>query len=379
MRAVGLQADRKSVQLDSISPAGHMLLQIVLSPAILLAFVCFFHPSADRPRTPFQGPFQDTRISMAKKKKRACITQSPSERMSFGSRGLSDETAPVEGKCRVISYEHITSSSLFHFSIGPQRRKFAIPSILITIQSPAFERLVNSNFKEAQESHAELDNVDEDTFVRFVRYVYTGGYGTEAPEVTPPATSGSLFGSPFDNSRIERSNPFGSAGFGASRYDEPGSECSQFQRMVSSLQVSERPYRIAPSPESAHLENAVLSHAKVFVFADYWGVTRLKELSLRRLGKCLEEMELTEDKAEADEMAGLMEFCFDDKDPRPEELTSLILLYSACNIRNLWKSDRFQEFVSVTTGTYTEIGWDAGLGLGQESRVCSGSQTKGYG
>ncbi|KAK4452263.1 hypothetical protein QBC34DRAFT_422948 [Podospora aff. communis PSN243] len=31
--------------------------------------------------------------------------------------------------------------------------------------------------------------------------------------------------------------------------------------------------------------------------------------------------------------------------------------------------------IDVTTGTYTEIGRDTGLGLGQGSRVCSGSQT----
>ena len=116
----------------------------------------------------------------------------------------------------------------------------------------------------------------------------------------------------------------------------------QFTRRVSALHVSdEAPYLVTLVRRVPG--NIFLSHAKVFVFAEYWGVTRLRELSIQRLGKLLEATELTEAKVE--DVAALMEYGYDE--PRPEELTSLLLLYSASKIDKLWKSERFRKVVST--------------------------------
>ena len=59
-------------------------------------------------------------------------------------------------------------------------------SALVASQSPAFERLVNNgNLKEGQSYHAELENIEEETFTRFLQYAYTGKYD-EGEVQAPP-------------------------------------------------------------------------------------------------------------------------------------------------------------------------------------------------
>jgi hypothetical protein len=114
----------------------------------------------------------------------------------------------------------------------------------------------------------------------------------------------------------------------------------RLMQMVSSIQVPEEPYFV--DAHDIQAQNALMTHAKVFVFAEYWGVDRLKELSLRRLGTSLEDLgSLTDD--EVDKFVALMEYCYEE--PRPHELTKLVSLYSASRVKEFWKSQEFREVV----------------------------------
>ncbi|KAK0627888.1 hypothetical protein B0T14DRAFT_146118 [Immersiella caudata] len=249
---------------------------------------------------------------------------------------------------KTIDYEDIVSSPMFGFSIGPQKREFPIHSALISNQSPAFERLVNGAFKEAREFRAELDDVDEGTFTSFAQYAYTGNYGSEKPITVPSEVDSFEWCSNCEERRIwellnGESRRCGSQQSPANS-GEPRNAMAEkrFRQMVSSLQIPQGPSFIKLRQQDAHAQNALLAHAKVFVFADYWGVDRLRGLSLRELGRMLEEGELTEEKIE--EITELMEYGYDE--PRPDDLTKLLLLYSACHVNQLWKSERFRAVFS---------------------------------
>ncbi|KAK1749604.1 hypothetical protein QBC47DRAFT_271518, partial [Echria macrotheca] len=54
--------------------------------------------------------------------------------------------------------------------------QFNLPSALVAAQSPAFDRLINGECKEAEDYKAELDNIEEETLIYFVRFAYTGKY-----------------------------------------------------------------------------------------------------------------------------------------------------------------------------------------------------------
>lgn len=70
----------------------------------------------------------------------------------------------------------IASSVPFRFLVGPNQREFTIHSALLSHQSPVLDKLVNGGFAEAAEKCVKWDSVDEDTFVRFWQYAYTGKY-----------------------------------------------------------------------------------------------------------------------------------------------------------------------------------------------------------
>ena len=115
----------------------------------------------------------------------------------------------------------------------------------------------------------------------------------------------------------------------------------QFKASVNSLSVSPGEPCHARSIQD-HPQNHFLSHARVFIFADFWGITSLRQLSLQKLGQSLEGLQLTNSTMveEVKEVAALLEYCYE---ARPKELMSMALLYAACKIDELWKSERFQE------------------------------------
>lgn len=252
----------------------------------------------------------------------------------------------------------VATSKPFCFSVGPEKREFTMHSALVASQSAALDRLVNGGFKEAQENYAELESVDEETFALFVQYAYTGQYGESAPEL--------------EGSASEQSDPIGLDIGGLSSHSlkkknkkkkgdaiEPdvylqhqseeyfqlndarmANSWQKFKRSVLALEVpAEEPHGIAIQQQ---INNDLLSHARVIVFADFWGVVRLRQLSLKKLGKSLEDLELTS--AEAGDVACLLEYCYGEA--RPEELKSLCVLYAASKISKLWKSPKFQEVFS---------------------------------
>lgn len=225
---------------------------------------------------------------------------------------------------------------------------FTIHSALVAAQSPAFERLVNSEFKEAQDRRAELEDVDEATFIRFVQYAYTGEYEDGLGDAPPD--NGKRH-SAEDETKIEaepgKQDAYGILDFSTmkSRKKTSVSKVAVFEALsekfkttVSKLQVEE-PNELSPLREELQ-QNAFLIHARMFVFADYWGVMRLKEISLQKLGKALGEARVKKRRVR-DLVVDLVEYCYEDA--RPDELVGFVLMYAASKLPSLWISTRFQE------------------------------------
>lgn len=296
-----------------------------------------------------------------------------------------------------VSSRSLASSKPFLFTIGASKREFSMHSALVASQSPAFERLVNnSNFKEGQSYHAELGNIEEETFIRFLQYAYTGKYD-EGEVQAPPADKGPIEASAAGPGPEPEPEPepvpkpvkpaYDSWGFGTSSsakknlkrkgpktarwdehtYVEPAEEATpirttpegiydqttrtivfealsqKFATRVSILAaggISIPANKIQVGGPAT--SNPYLLHAKVFVFADYWGVTGLKEVSLRKLSSALQEVGLlVNTKWVRDRLVALVEYCYEE--PRPEELVSLVHLYASFRLPQLWESEKFQE------------------------------------
>ncbi|KAK0627891.1 hypothetical protein B0T14DRAFT_580174 [Immersiella caudata] len=206
----------------------------------------------------------------------------------------------------------MASSKPFRFTIGPQKREFTMPSALVAAQSPAFQRLVNNrSFKEAQDQHSQLEHVDEKIFIRFIEFTYTGKYANINEDLRMAKIYGSTPMTPLKMSRQSRE-----------RF-RPRMPCSS--HWGRSLQ-----------------KNSVLDHARVFVFADYWGVTRLAGLSLRLLGEEL-KVAAPERPMAREHIIDLVEYCF--ADARPPMLVILVTQYAAFKLPDLWMSGEFQDIL----------------------------------
>jgi len=266
----------------------------------------------------------------------------------------------------------IATSKPFLFAIGPSKREFTIHSALIAAQSPALDRLINSDFSEAQSCHVDLDTVDEGTFLRFVQYAYTGEYDDSVvaehqPDASPDDGSGSTsgLGEPQEEEAIKDEVDTPAPESPVNWYDLKPKKKKKVtvpkvvifqslgEKFASKTAGLNGAGDVSPQCEITPLRtelipNLYLSHAKVFVFADYWGITRLRGLALQKLGKALGEVNVMKSKKKA-EIVELVEYCFEDV--RPEELVSLVLLYAGYKLRQLWGSERFREVF----GRYGEL------------------------
>ncbi|EGX87867.1 hypothetical protein CCM_09490 [Cordyceps militaris CM01] len=86
-----------------------------------------------------------------------------------------------------LGYDSFLSSKPYTFLVGPEKREFYIHASLAASKSSVLGAVVNGSKDEATDGYTVWEEVDEDTFVRFGQYVYTGDYEGSPPREPPPA------------------------------------------------------------------------------------------------------------------------------------------------------------------------------------------------
>ena len=70
--------------------------------------------------------------------------------------------------------------------VGSERKRYTLLSRLAAYHSEPLGVLINGSMSEAKESFAVLRDIDQDKFVRFCQYLYTGDYdAADADDHTP--------------------------------------------------------------------------------------------------------------------------------------------------------------------------------------------------
>ncbi|GAB0142529.1 hypothetical protein EsHS_00003074 [Epichloe bromicola] len=241
----------------------------------------------------------------------------------------------------------VAASKPFRLIVGPNQREFAIHTAIFAKQSRCLERLVNGLMKEATEGKATWESVDEDTFVRFWQFAYTGDYevwdepsgqiaaGSVAqveeppsePEPEPEPEPRSLFGNSFHTVQRNVSPPI--------------KKETLSTRFVALGETSHKPNlgHLAGS-DGKHL----LNHAKVFVFADCYEITLLIELSYNKLHQTLSKLVLRSEASKAAVVA-LAQYCLETD--VPDRLKELVVLFVACKFERLLENERFGELLDA--------------------------------
>ena len=187
------------------------------------------------------------------------------------------------------------SSKPVYILVGPKKEPFMIHSKLLAFQSLPLKKLVCGPMKEATEGVAEWPEVDRDTFIRFSQWVYTGDYDGEVSKLVIPAPP------PSPLATVEAP----AAKVGPLPQDtSPPAKRAKLAGVSPGEQIDriseERRLRfgIGPSPAAKETTGAeaklrdysgvLLSHARVYVLADYYNIPWLISASTTKLKDSLD-------------------------------------------------------------------------------------------
>lgn len=251
-------------------------------------------------------------------------------------------------------------------------------------QSDYLEKLVNGDFKEGNEKTVHWENVDEETFVCFWQYAYTGSYDIprEEPKITQAvpgegSEDGDEMESPkytseiidellksrrHEEGRDEGSRPSArdwewgwrknTKSAAEERPKKPSNRGRLWELFTALRPTVENEAEVKSEQKNEGYDfdaSDLLCHARVYVFADCHGILNLMKLSYDRIHQTLRNLDLrTETLAsiiDLDDIIALVDYCFET--PAPPDLKELVVLYSACNIEKLWADEQFQHIIET--------------------------------
>lgn len=196
------------------------------------------------------------------------------------------------------------------------------------MQSAKLHALMYSGMKESQEQSVRWHLTDVVTFHGFGQFVYTGAY--KEAKTDPYAIQEQNTGSTKPTCELLLPN--------SDSHLWPRFKTLLKNPLGVDLEESWLPQSQAKKTGTTNL----LGYAKIYVFAEYHGVEKLRCLSLWKLYKSLANYELT-----GGGLADITELVFYSfaNTTKGDQLAGMIGLYAACHLDHLWKYEPFQDLV----------------------------------
>lgn len=236
------------------------------------------------------------------------------------------------------------------------------------------------------------DDLEVETFLRFIQYAYLGDYPTPACQaiteldklsLSPPsfrnlaaavppnlfssASPWSLTESVFtwkEDPNTNKSSLFtrSKASIAEKEPFEPSSD-KLFKKLNYPRDMSRLLFDIACDPpnekESGDYTPVFLAHAQLYAFADKYGIVALKKLTLHKIHKTLATYKLSSLRIDA--IIGLIRFSFSDENTSAQEvplddLRELVAVYVATEIKTLGNDVLFSALLEEN-GAFLKIVW----------------------
>ncbi|KAG5954254.1 hypothetical protein E4U57_004681 [Claviceps arundinis] len=171
-------------------------------------------------------------------------------------------------------YEEILNSRPFKFMVGKAQKEFFLHSALVASKSEVLGKMMNGSFIEGQQGYATLPDEDASTFAAFAEFAFTGDYQiTMALDTSPRKAESSILYNRNDQ-----------------KWSRPSND--DWKKFVQSIEYGFEA-KTADAPELNEGNMRVdfsaffIAHAKVYIFADCYGVAGLLSLAMRKLHKAL--------------------------------------------------------------------------------------------
>ncbi|KAJ4328624.1 hypothetical protein N0V84_000983 [Fusarium piperis] len=232
----------------------------------------------------------------------------------------------------------IVSSPMAQFRIGPNQAEFSINSELIAVQSPSLGNIIRHHEGRFDDRPILWKHVDVNTFICFSEFAFTGDYnGVEPrPRQVPPA----IISQPSPVPKTTKLRLASSAGDPVCGYSSflwnnfaaryPGHEFSQHDA------VDSRTHTCA---------DVFLCHARVFIFADRYRVTSLRDLAIRKLWIAMVNMTFTGNAIpDITELAKYVYKSTTRESPAGKEIRNLVRRYIIMRLKRMSSNSEFRDF-----------------------------------
>lgn len=200
---------------------------------------------------------------------------------------------------------------------------------------------------------------EEDTFVRFSQYLYTGSYDEAKPSKRVVSKSDEIiaagevaFGETWLASTTKKKKKKNESlptpwGFdNGTAHMKTNSLWAKFKALHPDSPVHDE-LEPVPNVPSDDYSEVFLCHARLYVLADCYGIDMLRTITLRRLRQVLVQFELH--MHGSDDITQLVTYCLDqDRGDQGDALGSLVCLYSACKAEELWKNADFRAVLGTS-------------------------------
>lgn len=295
------------------------------------------------------SPLPSDRQPASQPRSLLCILSSYTSHVKHGRLTLQKVTYNAVAAKTHADPVSIASSPPFTFVVGPEHKEYTIHSALVAQQSPVLNALVNGQMKEAIERRVIWEDIDEETFIRFSQFAYTGDYDKKDPkkrkaetETVIPVQAGII-------SHIDEGTgwPGGINGPIGYRFQHPPT-CKKDQlwtKFQNLYQTKPNGSARVNGPRDDYAD-VFRCHAHVYIFADRYGIQALQTMALQKLAQALYFLNL--DVRGCGDIARLVRLCFDVDDDRGhlDALRSLVCCYAACKLEDLWKYAEFRELTA---------------------------------
>lgn len=208
------------------------------------------------------------------------------------------------------------------------------------------EDLESENHTESTGKCVNWASVDENTFLKFWQFLYTGAYTADSPVIRTtwsPETAHELPShlSSFPVLNFDNIDTQPDDNHSSENGEQQKRLWNKFMDWPSSAGLSGLCKSMGNNSIHEDYTGTFLSHARLYIFAENHHITTLMDISLSELYKALSTFRLRNERV--NDIVALICYCYNNSTSEP--LRGLVTLYAASKANELWPNKQFRALV----------------------------------
>ncbi|UPK91388.1 hypothetical protein LCI18_002323 [Fusarium solani-melongenae] len=223
------------------------------------------------------------------------------------------------------------------FLIGHDKAEFSIHSELVAAQSSSLANVIRQQKGRFKDTPILWKHVDVDTFIRFSAFAFTGDYNGVEPRLRQIPTMVS------QPRLLRKTIKLRLTSHGGTPKGVYNSFCwERFKKRYPGHDFSSED---AVDSRTHTCAEVFLCHARVFVFADRYRMTKLRDVAIRKLWIAMVNMTFTGNAIP--DLTQLVKYVYNHttrENPAGKEIRALVRCYCIIRLERMWDHAEFRDF-----------------------------------